>query len=761
MTPGSAWPAILLLAAAAASTLAQEVAVPPRDALLLAARRPGAPAGTSFLKDRHPVSVPGVAAGGVGARVAGDVGVGGRLRARAATRWLDGVLDMSTDEVGRMRRAGLGRCCGRAAPASRELPPSCFPQVAEFDPTAAPDGDPLDAEDRERDEEEEGDEVGADAAATLPGGGLSLAARPPVAGLDVRLGEGALATPRGQRRPDGRAKPAAKKPAAGAPSPAPFPALLADVDGLNCSDNGVVNGKLTEPPDLALCAGGGFLLQAVNSAWAVYDAATGDLLAGPFSLYSLFKVPKTASMTDPGCVFDAGAVEAGGGGNDGGKPAGGGRSPPTPPPGRFFVTVQWYSRAEGLSHQAIVVSKGPDPRDGFRGVYYVDTSGAAPALNLPNCASQGGCLGDYPSYGLDAHALWVGVNHYTFKTSRLQGAALYGVRKLDLLNETGPAYPAVVAFTEWGGDGARLGFTLQPATPAAGTPPDGRRGGTQYVLASSYFFRTNLSSIVAWAVTNTSLIGAGLPGGAVPSLTPAAVLPALPLRKPARMFKGGLKQVASEQRLDEKDERLQQVVLVRADTPIAGASGAAPSSQPSSYHLWTNMQTAVNVKGGWVSGIAYFRVDPEWRESNAAGASKPAAGAPPRSSSSAWAPVLARNGYVAVPGHHAVNGAVAASPLGAAMALSLLGPGLNYSAAFVRLAPEPVGAVLVPRPAPEPLHGFAAETRNGDFTGACAALDGTLWLAAQCASGTVHVTASGKRQNWATQMVRVDPRGMG
>ena len=460
-------------------------------------------------------------------------------------------------------------------------------------------------------------------------------------------------------------------------------------------------------------------------------------------------------------LFDAGAVEAGGGGNDGGKPAGGGRSPPTPPPGRFFVTVQWYSRAEGLSHQAIVVSKGPDPRDGFRGVYYVDTSGAAPALNLPNCASQGGCLGDYPSYGLDAHALWVGVNHYTFKTSRLQGAALYGVRKLDLLNETGPAYPAVVAFTEWGGDGARLGFTLQPATPAAGTPPDGRRGGTQYVLASSYFFRTNLSSIVAWAVTNTSLIGAGLPGGAVPSLTPAAVLPALPLRKPARMFKGGLKQAASEQRLDEKDERLQQVVLVRADTPKPGASGAAPSSQPSSYHLWTNMQTAVNVKGGWVSGIAYFRVDPEWRESNAAGASKPAAGAPPQSSSSAWAPVLARNGYVAVPGHHAVNGAVAASPLGAAMALSLLGPGLNYSAAFVRLAPEPVGAVLVPRPAPEPLHGFAAETRNGDFTGACAALDGTLWLAAQCASGTVHVTASGKRQNWATQMVRVDPRGMG
>lgn len=383
----------------------------------------------------------------------------------------------------------------------------------------------------------------------------------------------------------------------------------------------------------------------------------------------------------------------------------------------------------------------------------------APALNLPNCATQGGCLGDYPSYGLDAHALWVGVNHYTFKTSRLQGAALYGVRKADLLNETGPAYPAVVAFTEWGGDGARLGFTLQPATPAAGTPPDARRGGTQYVLASSYFFRTNLSSIVAWAVTNTSLIGAGLPGGAVPTLTPAAVLPALPLRKPARMFRGGLKQAGTDQRLDEKDERLQQVVLVRADAPPParpGAAAAPASPQPSAYHLWTNMQTAVNVAGGWVSGIAYFRVDPEWKEGG--GGAKPAPNAPPPAST--WAPVLARNGYVAVPGHHAVNGAVAASPLGAAMALSLLGPGLNYSAAYVRLAPEPVGPVLVPRPAAEPLHGFAPATRNGDFTGACAAPDGTLWLGAQRASSVVHVTASGKRQNWATELVRVDPRAM-
>lgn len=696
------------------------------------------------------------------------------------------------------------------------------------------------------------------------------------------------ARPRSSSSPDdddssiaasGARAPTASAAAAPPPSPGPkqkqppIPGLLADVFGLNASDNAAVNGKLTEPPDLALCVGGDrgqFALQAVNSAWAVFDSNNGDLLAGPFSLYSLFKVPRNSSMTDPGCVFD----------HSGSK--------------RFFLTIQWYSRTAGFAYQVFVVSKSSDPREGFNGVYYVDTSGRAPGLGLKNCAQPGGgvvvapaaapagggnsslsaapppppnpnqnvsgCLGDYPSYGVDRHALWFGVNHYTSATGRLQGAALYGVRKADLLDPRGAAFPRVAVFTAWGdsniadvasGD-LRLGFTLQPATPSAGEPFDDRRGGTQYVLASSYFFRTGLPSVVAWAITNTSLIERGLPGGQAPTLSPAVVMPALPLRKPAKVFSGGLRQEAAVvaaaasaaaagkgngaassaaasdeqqqqkggngnggtsgnadndfdvQRLDEKDERLQQVTL----------SGGS---------LWTNMQTAVEVEvatsndgekekqgdggdsgGGGrrrpkkrkeeekngsaskkgsqtVSGIAYFRVEPRW------------------SASGAFEPVVAQNGYVAVPGHHCVNGAIAASPRSfsagagggggsgggggakngsakngagggaknagggnvAAMAFSLLGPDYNYSAAFVAIRPEGPGAVVVPRPSQEPLHGFSPKAmRNGDYTGATAAPDGSLWLGAQQASGAVHVTSSGKRQNWETVLVRVDPARM-
>ena len=91
------------------------------------------------------------------------------------------------------------------------------------------------------------------------------------------------------------------------------------------------------------------------------------------------------------------------------------------------------------------------------------------------------------------------------------------------------------------------------------------------------------------------------------------------------------------------------------------------------------------------------------------------------------------------------------------MAFSILGPHYNYSAAFVALRPDGPGAVVVPRPSQEPLHGFSPKAmRNGDYTGATAASDGSLWLGAQQASKAVHVTSSGKRQNWETVLVRVD-----
>lgn len=39
-----------------------------------------------------------------------------------------------------------------------------------------------------------------------------------------------------------------------------------------------------------------------------------------------------------------------------------------------------------------------------------------------------------------------------------------------------------------------------------GTAYDMRNGGTQYAISSASFYRTNISSVVTWAIVNTSLI---------------------------------------------------------------------------------------------------------------------------------------------------------------------------------------------------------------------------------------------------------------
>lgn len=38
-------------------------------------------------------------------------------------------------------------------------------------------------------------------------------------------------------------------------------------------------------------------------AYAFYNAASGERIGGPYSLYKLFQVPNNASMTDPGCTL--------------------------------------------------------------------------------------------------------------------------------------------------------------------------------------------------------------------------------------------------------------------------------------------------------------------------------------------------------------------------------------------------------------------------------------------------------------------------
>jgi hypothetical protein len=72
-----------------------------------------------------------------------------------------------------------------------------------------------------------------------------------------------------------------------------------------------------EPPDQALCAGNGLVVEAVNSTFAVYDAASGSKTSGFESLNQFFfgdhaivrspSVVYGTFIADPKCIYDPGS----------------------------------------------------------------------------------------------------------------------------------------------------------------------------------------------------------------------------------------------------------------------------------------------------------------------------------------------------------------------------------------------------------------------------------------------------------------------
>src|SRR5215469_13828352 len=59
-----------------------------------------------------------------------------------------------------------------------------------------------------------------------------------------------------------------------------------------------------EPPDQGLCAGGGYVMEFINNALAIYDK-NGNQLVAPIGSADAFKQPTTDFFSDPRCYYDA------------------------------------------------------------------------------------------------------------------------------------------------------------------------------------------------------------------------------------------------------------------------------------------------------------------------------------------------------------------------------------------------------------------------------------------------------------------------
>jgi len=152
-----------------------------------------------------------------------------------------------------------------------------------------------------------------------------------------------------------------------------------------------------EPPDQALCVGGGYVFEAVNNAVAVYDTSGNQLAMDSLNHFFGYPVELDRSTgvagpkqtTDPSCLFD-------------------------PSTGRFFVTILTYDSdaagnplPSGTNTIDVAVSSTISPV-GSWSITHIDVTddGSNGTPSHPGCP----CIGDYPHIGVDANGFYVTTN---------------------------------------------------------------------------------------------------------------------------------------------------------------------------------------------------------------------------------------------------------------------------------------------------------------------------------------------------------------
>ena len=472
-----------------------------------------------------------------------------------------------------------------------------------------------------------------------------------------------------------------------------------------------------EPPDQGLCAGNGFVFEAVNDVLRVYKPS-GTAASGVTDLNTFFHyapaINRTTgiigpSLTDPTCLFDATTQ-------------------------RWFVTVLTLEVDKhtgdllGPNHLDVAVSKTANPLGAYRIFKLpVQDDGTQKTPKHVDCP----CIGDYPHIATDKYAFWITTNEYPLSSdapgkfgNNFNGAQIYAFDKLAMA--AGRAVN-VVQFSNTllhQGKTRVPGFTLSPAqVPDSGYQT--ANNGTEYFLdsvagaeAQPDGFTGQAAMIGSYAVTNTKSISSAHPDLDLRGTLKASEQYVFPPRSSQKngpvplanlcslsdCFGLGTIQQQAEGPLDSNDTRMMQTYY---------ANGK----------LYTALDTGVQIGGRLQAGIAWFVVNP---------------GSSPSTSS------VAHQGYVGVAGQNIIYPAVATTSAGkGAMAFTLVGPGFFPSAAYMTVSPTgPTGTVHLAAAGAGPQDGFteyipagadvnsAPRPRWGDY-GAAVPVGSTIWMASE------------------------------
>jgi len=310
------------------------------------------------------------------------------------------------------------------------------------------------------------------------------------------------------------------------------PRVDASFEGLNFYQQRYSRGGnqfSVEPPDQGMCVGNGYIVEAVNDVFNVFnfsgasvlpDNTSTNIVAGhprnvnhAIDLNSFFQYPpainrttgvRGPNVTDPTCYYDAQTQ-------------------------RFYLVVLTYILGPGNSlvenHLDIAVSTTSNPA-GTWNIYKVDVTNDGTHTIAANACP---CLGDYPHIGADANGFYVTTNSYPWNGDGFNGAQIYAFSKRQLASGAASVnathldtFASVNVMTGETPSIKQPGFTLWPAQSPGTTSYALDAGGTEYFLSSNAADEAThpvsgtggnytSSQIVLWALTNSSSLDAPTP----------------------------------------------------------------------------------------------------------------------------------------------------------------------------------------------------------------------------------------------------------
>src|SRR6184192_1691612 len=284
-----------------------------------------------------------------------------------------------------------------------------------------------------------------------------------------------------------------------------------------------------EPPDQGMCAGNGYLLEAVNDVLNVFNASGQSVLPDNTSTNIVAGFPRDVNhavdlnsffgyapainrstgvrgqfVTDPSCLYDAATQ-------------------------RFFVVVLTLEVVPTtgafthVNHLDIAVSQTSNPTGGWN-IYRTDVTNDGGNTGGVN---PGPFLGDYPHIGADANGFYITTNAYPWCCNGFSGAQIYAYSKAQLA--AGAASVTMQHIDTSGmvnapsdAGSTQPGFTVWPSQSPGTSQFNLANNGTEHFLSSNAAdeaqkpvsgnagTRTS-NQLIVWTLTNTASLNTASP----------------------------------------------------------------------------------------------------------------------------------------------------------------------------------------------------------------------------------------------------------